>query len=180
MLTHNSVSHEFWFHSALSLSLTLSCTGPLCRLRVFDSGVMVVQLQSHSEEEMIASALDSVSFTLIWNPCASQDLQMNDISVCQPWWCLCRCQTKAHWQQRSLRSSWVSLCFCLKSGELTRRLLLSQLPHTDNQRLFFFPRLQAAAGWEDGSSVQRRLCGGFEILPKPLLTDLRLRRRKSL
>uniref|UniRef100_A0A1A8GEX3 Vacuolar protein-sorting-associated protein 36 n=1 Tax=Nothobranchius korthausae TaxID=1143690 RepID=A0A1A8GEX3_9TELE len=30
------------------------------RLRVFDSGVMVVQLQSHSEEEMIASALDSV------------------------------------------------------------------------------------------------------------------------
>ncbi|XP_067113861.1 vacuolar protein-sorting-associated protein 36 [Osmerus mordax] len=31
------------------------------RLRVFDSGVMVVQLQSHSEEEMIASALDSVS-----------------------------------------------------------------------------------------------------------------------
>ncbi|XP_018967143.1 vacuolar protein-sorting-associated protein 36 [Cyprinus carpio] len=31
------------------------------RLRVFDSGVMVVQLQSHSEEEMIASALDNVS-----------------------------------------------------------------------------------------------------------------------
>uniref|UniRef100_A0A8C5G341 Vacuolar protein-sorting-associated protein 36 n=1 Tax=Gouania willdenowi TaxID=441366 RepID=A0A8C5G341_GOUWI len=31
------------------------------RLRVFDSGVMVVQLQSHSEEEMIASALDSVT-----------------------------------------------------------------------------------------------------------------------
>lgn len=31
------------------------------RLRIFDSGVMVVQLQSHSEEEMIASALDSVS-----------------------------------------------------------------------------------------------------------------------
>uniref|UniRef100_A0A4W4GF72 Vacuolar protein-sorting-associated protein 36 n=1 Tax=Electrophorus electricus TaxID=8005 RepID=A0A4W4GF72_ELEEL len=31
------------------------------RLRVFDSGVMVVQLQSHSEEEMIASAIDSVS-----------------------------------------------------------------------------------------------------------------------
>ncbi|KAM8834630.1 vacuolar protein-sorting-associated protein 36 [Synchiropus picturatus] len=30
------------------------------RLRVFDSGVMVVQLQSHSEEEMIASALDNV------------------------------------------------------------------------------------------------------------------------
>lgn len=28
---------------------------------MFDSGVMVVQLQSHSEEEMIASALDSVS-----------------------------------------------------------------------------------------------------------------------
>uniref|UniRef100_A0A3Q2QVM3 Vacuolar protein-sorting-associated protein 36 n=1 Tax=Fundulus heteroclitus TaxID=8078 RepID=A0A3Q2QVM3_FUNHE len=32
-----------------------------CRLRVFDSGVMVVQLQSHSEEEMIASALDNVT-----------------------------------------------------------------------------------------------------------------------
>uniref|UniRef100_A0AAY4ABH1 Vacuolar protein-sorting-associated protein 36 n=1 Tax=Denticeps clupeoides TaxID=299321 RepID=A0AAY4ABH1_9TELE len=31
------------------------------RLRVFDSGVMVVQLQSHSEEEMIVSALDNVS-----------------------------------------------------------------------------------------------------------------------
>uniref|UniRef100_A0A7N8YKJ7 Vacuolar protein-sorting-associated protein 36 n=1 Tax=Mastacembelus armatus TaxID=205130 RepID=A0A7N8YKJ7_9TELE len=30
------------------------------RLRVFDSGVMVVQLQSHSEEEMISSALDNV------------------------------------------------------------------------------------------------------------------------
>lgn len=28
---------------------------------MFDSGVMVVQLQSHSEEEMIASALDNVS-----------------------------------------------------------------------------------------------------------------------
>uniref|UniRef100_A0A3Q2ZTW7 Vacuolar protein-sorting-associated protein 36 n=1 Tax=Kryptolebias marmoratus TaxID=37003 RepID=A0A3Q2ZTW7_KRYMA len=41
------------------LSLRVSCL--LCRLRVFDSGVMVVQLQSHSEEEMIASALDSVS-----------------------------------------------------------------------------------------------------------------------
>lgn len=31
---------------------------------MFDSGVMVVQLQSHSEEEMIASALDNVSFTV--------------------------------------------------------------------------------------------------------------------
>uniref|UniRef100_A0A3P9AE57 Vacuolar protein-sorting-associated protein 36 n=1 Tax=Esox lucius TaxID=8010 RepID=A0A3P9AE57_ESOLU len=31
------------------------------RLRIFDSGVMVVQLQSHSEEEMIASALDNVT-----------------------------------------------------------------------------------------------------------------------
>ncbi|XP_053502227.1 vacuolar protein-sorting-associated protein 36 [Ictalurus furcatus] len=31
------------------------------RLRVFDSGVMVVQLQSHSEEEMITSAIDNVS-----------------------------------------------------------------------------------------------------------------------
>ncbi|XP_045544806.1 vacuolar protein-sorting-associated protein 36 isoform X1 [Salmo salar] len=31
------------------------------RLRVFDSGVMVVQLQSHSEEEMISSALDNVT-----------------------------------------------------------------------------------------------------------------------
>uniref|UniRef100_A0AAZ3QTZ1 Vacuolar protein-sorting-associated protein 36 n=1 Tax=Oncorhynchus tshawytscha TaxID=74940 RepID=A0AAZ3QTZ1_ONCTS len=31
------------------------------RLRIFDSGVMVVQLQSHSEEEMISSALDNVT-----------------------------------------------------------------------------------------------------------------------
>lgn len=31
---------------------------------MFDSGVMVVQLQSHSEEEMIASALDNVGFNL--------------------------------------------------------------------------------------------------------------------
>ncbi|XP_072900075.1 vacuolar protein-sorting-associated protein 36 [Hemitrygon akajei] len=31
------------------------------RLRVFDSGVMVVQLQSHNEDEMITSALDTVS-----------------------------------------------------------------------------------------------------------------------
>ena len=31
---------------------------------MFDSGVMVVQLQSHSEEEMIASALDNVSFNV--------------------------------------------------------------------------------------------------------------------
>uniref|UniRef100_A0A3B3CAE6 Vacuolar protein-sorting-associated protein 36 n=1 Tax=Oryzias melastigma TaxID=30732 RepID=A0A3B3CAE6_ORYME len=31
------------------------------KLRVFDSGVMVVQLQSHSEEEMIASAMDNVA-----------------------------------------------------------------------------------------------------------------------
>ncbi|XP_032878154.1 vacuolar protein-sorting-associated protein 36 [Amblyraja radiata] len=31
------------------------------RLRVFDSGVMVVQLQSHNEDEMIASALETVS-----------------------------------------------------------------------------------------------------------------------
>ncbi|XP_067841978.1 vacuolar protein-sorting-associated protein 36 isoform X1 [Heptranchias perlo] len=31
------------------------------RLRIFDSGVMVVQLQSHNEDEMIASALETVS-----------------------------------------------------------------------------------------------------------------------
>ncbi|XP_072433240.1 vacuolar protein-sorting-associated protein 36 isoform X2 [Chiloscyllium punctatum] len=31
------------------------------RLRIFDSGVMVVQLQSHSEDEMIASAVETVS-----------------------------------------------------------------------------------------------------------------------
>ena len=31
------------------------------RLRIFDSGVMVIELQSHSEEEMVASALDTVS-----------------------------------------------------------------------------------------------------------------------
>nr|XP_046173835.1 vacuolar protein-sorting-associated protein 36-like [Oncorhynchus gorbuscha] len=34
------------------------------RLRIFDSGVMVVQLQSHSEEEMISSALDNVRITI--------------------------------------------------------------------------------------------------------------------
>ncbi|KAF7239859.1 Vacuolar protein-sorting-associated protein 36 [Varanus komodoensis] len=31
------------------------------RLRVFDSGVMVIELQSHNEEEMVASALETVS-----------------------------------------------------------------------------------------------------------------------
>ncbi|XP_027445465.1 vacuolar protein-sorting-associated protein 36 isoform X2 [Zalophus californianus] len=31
------------------------------RLRVFDSGVMVIELQSHKEEEMVASALETVS-----------------------------------------------------------------------------------------------------------------------
>lgn len=30
------------------------------RLRVFDSGVMVIELQSHKEEEMVASALETV------------------------------------------------------------------------------------------------------------------------
>lgn len=36
---------------------------PICgffRLRVFDSGVMVIELQSHKEEEMVASALETV------------------------------------------------------------------------------------------------------------------------
>lgn len=37
-------------------------------MRVFDSGVMVVQLQSHSEEEMIASALDNVSAVPSYSP----------------------------------------------------------------------------------------------------------------
>ncbi|KFO81931.1 Vacuolar protein-sorting-associated protein 36, partial [Cuculus canorus] len=31
------------------------------RLRIFDSGVMVIELQSHNEEEMVASALETVS-----------------------------------------------------------------------------------------------------------------------
>uniref|UniRef100_A0A7N4V0F7 Vacuolar protein-sorting-associated protein 36 n=1 Tax=Sarcophilus harrisii TaxID=9305 RepID=A0A7N4V0F7_SARHA len=31
------------------------------RLRIFDSGVMVIELQSHNEEEMLASALETVS-----------------------------------------------------------------------------------------------------------------------
>lgn len=48
-----------------SVPLSPSRAGLLCRLRVFDSGVMVVQLQSHSEEEMIASALDNVSFSIM-------------------------------------------------------------------------------------------------------------------
>lgn len=61
----NAVRHNFRFNLSLTASLSRSCTGLLCRLRVFDSGVMVVQLQSHSEEEMIASALDSVSFRII-------------------------------------------------------------------------------------------------------------------
>lgn len=30
------------------------------RLRVFDSGVMVIELQTHKEEEMVASALETV------------------------------------------------------------------------------------------------------------------------
>lgn len=52
-------------HLSDSVPLSPWCTGLLCRLRVFDSGVMVVQLQSHSEEEMIASALDNVSFSIM-------------------------------------------------------------------------------------------------------------------
>lgn len=52
-------------HLSDSVPLSPSRTGLLCRLRVFDSGVMVVQLQSHSEEEMIASALDNVSFGIM-------------------------------------------------------------------------------------------------------------------
>lgn len=32
-----------------------------------------------------------------------------------------RCQIKARWQQRNLQSSWVSPCFCLKSGMWTQR-----------------------------------------------------------
>lgn len=31
------------------------------RLRIFDSGVMVIELQSHNEEEMVAAALETVS-----------------------------------------------------------------------------------------------------------------------
>lgn len=45
------------------------CTGVLVilplffdsRLRIFDSGVMVIELQSHNEEEMVAAALETVS-----------------------------------------------------------------------------------------------------------------------
>lgn len=96
--------------------------------------------------------------------------------------CLRRCQIKARWQQKSLRSSWVCLCFCLKSGRLawTQTLVVCQLSHRGNIFLFFFSHLQASAGWEDGPSVSRRLCGGFEVLPKPLLTDLQLLLSKSI
>ncbi|KAI3373691.1 hypothetical protein L3Q82_022278, partial [Scortum barcoo] len=45
----------------VEVSLSFVCLLIYLALRVFDSGVMVVQLQSHSEEEMIASALDNVS-----------------------------------------------------------------------------------------------------------------------
>lgn len=48
-----------WFSVEFSTLLFI-----FLRLRVFDSGVMVVQLQSHSEEEMIASAIDNVSVIL--------------------------------------------------------------------------------------------------------------------
>uniref|UniRef100_A0A669DNI5 Vacuolar protein-sorting-associated protein 36 n=1 Tax=Oreochromis niloticus TaxID=8128 RepID=A0A669DNI5_ORENI len=53
---------EVGFFLFLCLLLFYSLHDPVSlTLRVFDSGVMVVQLQSHSEEEMIASALDNVS-----------------------------------------------------------------------------------------------------------------------
>jgi ESCRT-II complex subunit VPS36 len=41
------------------------------RLRVFDSGVMVIELQSHKEEEMVASALETVC-----EPCFLQSLRL--------------------------------------------------------------------------------------------------------
>lgn len=40
------------------VTLTLSSD---FRLQIFDSGVMVIELQSHNEEEMVASALETVS-----------------------------------------------------------------------------------------------------------------------
>lgn len=55
------LSKNLLIHTRTFLNLSFL----LYRLRVFDSGVMVVQLQSHSEEEMIASALDNVSFTSV-------------------------------------------------------------------------------------------------------------------
>lgn len=110
-----------------------------CRLRVFDSGVMVVQLQSHSEEEMIASALDNVSrtnaaLTQMWTWADSEACYfkcMCKICVCMEYFCVVphlprlvrRCLKKALWLQRSLQSSWVSLFFCPKSGELACQFL---------------------------------------------------------
>lgn len=35
-------------------------TSVFFRLRVFDSGVMVIELQTHKEEEMVAAALETV------------------------------------------------------------------------------------------------------------------------
>lgn len=37
------------------------------RLRIFDSGVMVIELQSHNEEEMVASALETVCKRFIFS-----------------------------------------------------------------------------------------------------------------
>uniref|UniRef100_A0A6Q2YUB9 Vacuolar protein-sorting-associated protein 36 n=1 Tax=Esox lucius TaxID=8010 RepID=A0A6Q2YUB9_ESOLU len=64
--THGSGTH---YHLQLAKQLGDMLVAPLevrgmerdLLLRIFDSGVMVVQLQSHSEEEMIASALDNVT-----------------------------------------------------------------------------------------------------------------------
>lgn len=78
----------------------------LHRLRVFDSGVMVVQLQSHSEEEMIASALDNVSFTIMntiltattqYAICWKKRFYLDPLAYhcISPSSLICRCQTKA-------------------------------------------------------------------------------------
>lgn len=44
----------------LGLWVTLTLSSDF-RLQIFDSGVMVIELQSHNEEEMVASALETVS-----------------------------------------------------------------------------------------------------------------------
>lgn len=43
-------------------------TSVFSRLRVFDSGVMVIELQTHKEEEMVASALETVCESVSLGP----------------------------------------------------------------------------------------------------------------
>ena len=64
-------------------------TSVFSRLRVFDSGVMVIELQTHKEEEMVASALETV--------CESRFLQPLELAT----------KTQMHSDLRSRIRCWI-------------------------------------------------------------------------